>query len=94
MSKVDKTSPLYFDLSNVNNQVKAAFQNMAKGIANEGQQQLVMDYIIYDLCGYYDISFRPGDDGRRETDFSEGKRWVGAKIVLLTKLKLGGTNEV
>lgn len=36
------------------------------------------------------MSFRPGgDDGKRETDFAEGRRFVGNQIIKLTKASIG-----
>lgn len=64
----------------------AAIQALASGVANEGQQKHALRVIVERLCGTYDLSFRPGDDGRRATDFAEGKRHVGNQIVRLTKL--------
>ena len=63
-----------------------AIRALAAGNANEGQQRRALDWIINTASGYYDLSFRPGLDGARATDFSEGKRFVGAQIVKLTKL--------
>lgn len=64
-----------------------AIQAVAQGTANAEQQQAVMKYIVDNLCGYYDLSFRPGgDEGRRDTDFAEGKRFVGSQLVKLMKL--------
>jgi len=43
----------------------------------EGQQQFV-HFLIYDLCDAYDLSYRPGgEEGRRNSDFAEGKRFIG-----------------
>lgn len=52
------------------------------GTANEGQQKTAMKWIEY-LCGvgdFEDMAYRPGEDGRRATDFAEGKRFVGLQI--------------
>ena len=49
-----------------------------------------MQYIIQVLCATYDMSYRPGgEEGRRDTDFAEGKRSVGNQIVKLLKVKVG-----
>lgn len=71
----------------------AAIQALNEGIATEGQQQRALAWIINNVCGYYDLSFHPGDDGRRDTDFSEGKRFCGAQIVKMLKLKVGVKND-
>lgn len=63
-----------------------ALKNLAAGNANEGQQQRVLKFIIEALCGNYDLSFRPGDDGPRATDFAEGKRFVALQLVKLINM--------
>lgn len=61
-----------------------AIQAVAEGRANEQQQMLALRCIVEELCGYYELSFSP--DSERETAFAEGKRFVGAQIVKLTRL--------
>ena len=70
-----------------------AIQALNEGIANEGQQQRALKWIIEEVCAYYDLSYNPGDGGRRDTDFSEGKRYCGAQIVKMLKLKVGDKRE-
>lgn len=65
-----------------------AIKALAAGKASEGQQQRALGWIINMLCGTYDMSFRPGPDGDRDTVFAEGKRYVGMQLVKLTKLVL------
>ena len=65
-------------------QVTYAIRAFAEGKANDGQQKLVWDWLNY-ITGagerWQDLSFRPGgDDGRRLTDFAEGKRFVGIQM--------------
>jgi hypothetical protein len=65
-----------------------AVQALAKGIANEGQQQRAFDYIVRVLCETDRMTFWPGaEDGRRATDFAEGKRWVGVQLRRIEKLR-------
>jgi hypothetical protein len=65
-----------------------ALQAMSKGIANEGQQQRAWTYIIRILCATDMMSFWPGaEDGRRATDFAEGKRWVGIQLRRIERLR-------
>lgn len=64
----------------------AAIQALANGEANEGQQQRALTWIIEELCKTYDLSYRP--KSQRDTDFAEGKRYVGTQLVTMTKLKL------
>jgi hypothetical protein len=54
---------------------------VAAGTASDTQQQHAFKVIVNKFCGTYDQSFRPGVDGQRATDFAEGKRFVGNRIV-------------
>lgn len=47
-----------------------------------------LDWIILHCAGTYDLSFRPGEQGDRETAFAEGRRFVGLQIVKLLKLNV------
>lgn len=64
-----------------------AIQAVAKGIANEGQQKRAFDYIVGALCETDRMTFWPGEDGRRATDFAEGKRWVGVQLRRIERLR-------
>lgn len=66
-----------------------AIQALARGEAQPHQQKRALDWIIDSAAGTYDMSYRPGSDGRRDTDFAEGRRSVGLAIVKLVKLKIG-----
>ena len=66
----------------------AAIKALEAGNATPEMQRRALKWIIETVAGYYDLSFRPGEDGRRETDFAEGKRFVGAQIVKMVKLDL------
>lgn len=59
-----------------------AMKALSLGGASDDQQRRAFDLIIH-LCGTYDLSFRPGADGARLTDFAEGKRFVGTEIIKL-----------
>lgn len=49
--------------------------------ADERQGKMVLNFIIDRLSGTYDLSFRPDDaGGQRDTDFHEGRRFVGLNI--------------
>lgn len=65
-----------------------ALQAVAKGIANESQQKQAWDYITRKLCETDRMSFWPGgDDGRRATDFAEGKRWIGIQLRRIERMR-------
>ena len=57
-------------------------------------QQRAMRFIMWELCGLRDLSFRPGgEEGKRETDFAEGKRFVGLQIAKLLEVKITSGGE-
>jgi hypothetical protein len=64
----------------------AAIQALAQGCADRDQQQRALAFIVYTVCGTYDMSYRPQSE--RDTVFAEGKRFVGAQIIKLSKLNL------
>src|SRR3989304_9366757 len=59
----------------------SAIQALVRGDATPDQQQRAVQWIVNECSGYYDISYRPGEGGDRETAFAEGKRAGGAQIV-------------
>lgn len=70
-----------------------ALQALLRGEAMPHQQQAALDWIINQAAGTYDLSFRPGADGSRLTDFAEGRRFVGLQIVKLLKLDIRKLQE-
>lgn len=50
--------------------------------------RVAFDTIVNKICGYHRISFAPGDDGRRSTDFAEGKRWVARMLLNIVDREL------
>jgi hypothetical protein len=61
-----------------------AIKALATGTATPEQQKYALNLIVMDICGTYDMSYRP--DSQRDTDFAEGKRFIGNTLVKLTKL--------
>jgi hypothetical protein len=60
-----------------------AVRAVSSGTANEFQQKLFFDYLMYvsKACDEFaDLSYRPGPDGDRDTIFAEGKRFVGQQV--------------
>lgn len=60
-----------------------AVRALFKGEAMPHQQIMVRDWLMYVSAageGFDDLSFRPGADGARATDFAEGKRFVGLQF--------------
>ena len=71
-----------------------ALQAVAKGLANNVQQQRAYDYIVRALCETDRMTFWPGgEDGKRATDFAEGKRWVGVQLRRIEKMRPDHRNE-
>jgi len=58
-----------------------AVKALATGTASASQQRIALVTILTKFSCVYDMSFRPGADGARATDFAEGKRFVGARIL-------------
>lgn len=67
----------------------AAFQALQRGSATSDQQKRALDWLIKQACAAYDLSYRPGPDGERETAFAEGKRFVALQVVKLCNIKIG-----
>lgn len=66
-----------------------AMQALVAGEATPEQQMRALKWIIEKAAGAYDQTFWPGgEDGRRNTDFAEGRRFVGNSIVKLTRLNI------
>ncbi|HEY1900779.1 MAG TPA: hypothetical protein VGG49_13405 [Steroidobacteraceae bacterium] len=63
-----------------------AVQAFMQGRASPEQQQRAAAFIVHQLCGTYDQSFRPGGD--RDTCFAEGKRFVGLQLVKFVNLNI------
>lgn len=87
MSKKPVIQPWSSIDDQVDDQDIAAVKALAAGVANEGQQKMVLALIINRIAGTYDMSFRPGGpEGDRASSFAEGKRYVGNALVRLMKL--------
>lgn len=72
----------------------AAIQALQRGDATPDQQKRGLDWIINSASNYYDLSFRPDAlGGSRATDFAEGRRYVGAWLILLTKIQTSKLNQ-
>ena len=60
----------------------ASIRAVSEGLADGEQQRIAYRTIIFKLCGVDRMSFTilGPDEGRRATDFAEGRRWVGNTI--------------
>ena len=63
-----------------------AVQAVMYGRASEDQQKRAMLFIVNQICGTYDLSYRPASD--RDTVFAEGKRFVGLQLIKFAKLNI------
>lgn len=71
-----------------------ALQAVAGGTANTAQQQRAYAYVVRILCETDRMTFWPGgEDGKRATDFAEGKRWVGIQLRRIEKMRPDHRNE-
>ena len=64
-------------------EVILAVRALRAGVANEGQQKLVCDWLRF-ICARDDWAFRKGEDGRRLTDIVLGKQWVWEQVKILS----------
>jgi hypothetical protein len=63
----------------------SAIKALAAGTASAAQQQRALDWIVHKACATYDLSFRPGEGGERDSAFAEGKRFVGLQVVKMAR---------
>lgn len=61
-----------------------SLQALQRGEADEAQQIRALKFIVEQLCGAYDLSYRPSSAG--DTAFAEGRRFVGLQLIKLLKL--------
>jgi len=66
--------------------VSSAFKALEKGVASEGQQKLVLEFLIRIGCRTYDTDWFPNE---RTSCFAAGRRYVGQQIVRFINLKIG-----
>lgn len=76
--------PGEWELADVN-----AIQALERGTATKEQQKRALEWILYQACKFADFPFRPGEDGRRDTDFALGRQFPAKQIVKLMRLNLG-----
>lgn len=75
-------APLPWDLIDMSATELASIRAVSEGAADPEQQRIAYRAIIHKLCGVDRASFTilGPDEGRRASDFAEGKRWVGNTI--------------
>jgi len=71
-----------------------ALQALMRGDCPANLQTRAIRFIMFDLCGLRDLSYRyGGPEGDRDTAFAEGKRFVGLQIAKLLEQKINRTGE-
>ena len=70
-----------------------SMQALARGEADELSQKRCLKWIIEEAAKTYDLSYRPGEPGRRDTDFAKGKRFVGQQIIKMLRLNQAEIKE-
>jgi len=68
-------------------------QAIASGTATPEMQRDAFKWIVEIGAATYDMTYRPGDNGRRDTDFACGKAFVGQTLVRMTKILLKSFNQ-
>lgn len=63
-----------------------AVKALAAGTANEGQQRRALAFVVNRLARANELSFRP--ESQRESDFAEGRRFVGLQLRKLVELSV------
>jgi hypothetical protein len=83
--------PRPWDLTRPTRAQVLALQAVYAGVANPEQQRLAIAFIVKRVAAADRETFWPGADGehaydgRRATDFAEGRRWVGIELRRLIK---------
>lgn len=68
-----------------------AARALSQGRATEAQQKHLWRWLMYVTAAseeFQDLSYRPGEQGIRSTDFAEGKRFVGQQLRKLLRPEL------
>ena len=68
-------------------------QAVASGTASPEMQRDAFRWIIEVGAATYDMPYRPGTEGQRDTDFACGKAFVGQTLVRMTKILLKSFNQ-
>ena len=72
-----------------------AIKALPEGKATPEQQSALMRWLLYEATKFYDLSYRPGgEDGKRDSDFAEGKRFVGSQILRAFNMSLEEVAEM
>ena len=84
MSRDWKAKVKPYEPADYDEDVIYAVRALSAGTALPHQQKVAWDWLMY-VTGtgdFQELSFRPGGaEGTRETDFAEGKRFVGLQVL-------------
>ena len=69
----------------------SAVQALTRGEATPEQQKQAITWIVNQACATYGQSFQ--ETGDRETNFAEGRRFVGLQLVKITHLSLNALRK-
>jgi hypothetical protein len=79
----------------VSKAVAYATKAVAGGTADANQQQLFMTWLIEEASRAHDMSYRPAHlGGQSDTDFAEGKRYVGLSVIRLVRMAPADIDEL
>ncbi len=70
-----------------------ALKALVRGEATTDQQLRVVDWLLNVATSYYELSFRRGEGGERESAFEEGRRYVGWSIVKIANMAMTQRRE-
>jgi hypothetical protein len=65
-------------------QIMSAVTAFMQGLASEGQQVMVRDWILHNVCQVDGQAYYRGPDGDRDTVFAQGKRYVANSLRKMT----------
>ena len=72
-----------------------AIKALPEGKATPEQQAKLLHWLLYEATKAYDMSYRPGgEEGKRDSDFAEGRRFVGLAIVRAFNMPLEEVAEM
>ena len=72
---------------------QASIKALEAGTATPDQQKRALKVIVHDLSRTYDVAYRDGPAGERDTCFALGRAFVGQEIVKLLKVTLPTQQE-
>lgn len=78
MSTVNRAAPVPWK-TDLTDEQEAALRALYTGTANEGQQKTAFNAIVQGICETNGLGWNP--ESERISDFAQGKRYVGLRIL-------------